>query len=979
MATDTLPHLSAERLSAAACSVWAKSWPNPAPDGVIEMWLPLYQHLVDSAAVAGHIWDRWLAPSVKRTIVQAIGDDDASRALAVWLAGCHDVGKASPAFAIQVGQLAFEMTQRGLRMDATLAGSEERRRARHELVSHLAVTEWLMAHGFTRSRARKLGSVLAAHHGRPASEAEAKQAQAQSRLLGDAAWQDVRDELLESVTTDTATTSDLATWRAADIPQHVLVLLSAIVIVADWIASDETLFELSNLGTLPRTTAHARAESAMAKLDLPTPWAANAPADDNELFQERFGIATPRPVQAEMMRIARECDAPRLMILEAEMGIGKTEAALAAAEILATRFGMSGIFIGLPTQATADGMFARAIEWARHLGLSTPINVHLGHAKSAQNDIADRLTRDARFRSIGNDYRRVSKTTKRDRDNELIVAHHWFGNAKRGPLANLVVGTIDQSLMGALRSKHLMLRHLALTGKVVILDEVHAYDAFMGQYLERILHWLAVYEVPVIMLSATLPAERRRAFARAYESGRKADSPQAAPRRGLAARRAATARNIETGDRFSILDGDIGYPSIVMTAGEKTPHVVNPEPTRDRREVIFERLDDDLATLATALDESLRDGGTAVVIRNTVRRVQETAEYLRTHTDTEVIVAHSRFLARDRAEKDRLLLRLFGKHGADRPERMIVVASQVVEQSLDIDFDLMVSDLAPVDLLLQRLGRLHRHHRPTRPERVRSPRLLITGVDWSEVPPLPARGSRAVYGQYLLLRTLAVLHDRRTITLPEDIPALVQSVYGSEPLGLATWKSAIDNAHKTFQSEQRAKVAKADVFRLPATSYDPETTLMGWVNGSAGDPATDSFAQATVRDGEETLEVLVLQKDAMGTLRTPSWLSLDTGGIQIPDNEPPDSALTRIILGCSLRLPAALCNRYGIDSLIRELEELYPVTAWHGSHALRGELVLVFDENGRTQIGEFELHYDPDDGLDYWHSESVGTENERHS
>lgn len=979
MVTDTLLRLSATQLSAAARSVWAKSWPNPAPDGVIEKWLPLYQHLADTAAVAGHIWDHWLAPPAKRTIIQPVGSEAAARALVVWLAGCHDVGKASPAFAVQVRQLAFEMTQCGLRMDATLAGSVERRQARHELVSHLAVTDWLTAHDFTPSQARKLGSVLAAHHGRPASELEAKQARAQSRLLGDAAWQSVRDELLESVTTDTATASDIATWRTADIPQHVLVLLSAVVIVADWIASDENLFELNDLGMLPHTPARTRATSALARLDLPSPWTAKAPADDHELFRERFAIMTPRPVQAEMMHLARECDAPGLMILEAEMGIGKTEAALAAAEILATRFDMSGVFIGLPTQATADGMFARAIEWAKHLGLETPINVHLGHSKSAHNEIFGRMTRDARFRSIGNDYGRASRTAKRDQTSELIVAHHWFGNAKRGPLANLVVGTIDQSLMGALRSKHLMLRHLALASKVVILDEVHAYDAFMNQYLERILHWLAVYGVPVIMLSATLPAERRQAFAKAYESGRKVTAARIAPRRGLAARRAVTATSLENHDRFSVLDGDIGYPSIVMTATDKTPHVINPPSVGGHRSIALERLDDDLTILAATLDESLCDGGTAVVIRNTVRRVQETADHLRAHTDIPVVVAHSRFLARDRAEKDRLLLRLFGKVGTERPERMIIVASQVVEQSLDIDFDLMVSDLAPIDLLLQRVGRLHRHRRTTRPERLRSPRLLIAGVDWSETPPLPARGSKAVYGQYLLLRTLAVLDDRGTLTLPDEIPFLVQSVYGQERLGPATWQCAIDNARATFQSEQMAKVAKADVFRLPLISRHPETTLMGWVNGSAGDPATDTFAQAAVRDGEETLEVLVLQKDATGTLRTPSWLSGDAADIQIPDNEPPDAALTRIILGCSLRLPAGLCRGRGIDSLIRELEELYPVAAWHGSHALRGELVLILDENGCTQIGEFQLHYDQDDGLDYWRTESARAESERHS
>ncbi|MGX9227587.1 hypothetical protein ACWV95_17660 [Streptomyces albus] len=136
----------------------------------------------------------------------------------------------------------------------------------------------------------------------------------------------------------------------------------------------------------------------------------------------------------------------------------------------------------------------------------------------------------------------------------------------------------------------------------------------------------------------------------------------------------------------------------------------------------------------------MADGGCALVVRNTVERVLQAADALRRRFgDQAVTVAHSRFLAADRAAVDARLVKLFGPDGSDRPERHVVVASQVAEQSLDVDFDLLVTDLAPVDLVLQRLGRLHRHPRQ-RPARLAQARCLVTGVDWAQTPALPGQG-----------------------------------------------------------------------------------------------------------------------------------------------------------------------------------------------------------------------------------------------
>ncbi|WP_162893113.1 CRISPR-associated helicase Cas3' [Microbacterium halotolerans] len=941
-------------LSAAARSVWAKSWPNPCIDGEIERWLPLHRHLLDTAGIATRLWDHWLAPHVKELLAKAVGSPESARTLAVWLAGAHDVGKASPAFAVQVRPLAKHMTAQGLRMDASLADTEERRKARHELVGYLAVRAWLVERwGFDSRQAKKIASVIAAHHGRPPSEAAVADADGQTRLVGDGLWADVREDLLDTITASVTAPEDIASWERSPLPRHALVLLSAFVIVTDWVASNDHLFPLAELRQSDVET-HGRVERAWTEIDLPAPWKARSPDDDDELFDHRFELPSPRPMQSAVMELARTCETPSLFIVEENMGAGKTEAALAAAEILASRFGLSGVFIGLPTRATADGMFSRAMTWADHLGLETPLNVFLAHAKASLNSDFDKRQQDARFRSIGDRH-----TTRRSRDTwgELVVAHNWFSSPKRGPLADLVIGTIDQALVGALRSKHVMLRHLALAGKVVIFDEIHSFDAFTDTYIERILNWLGSYGVPVIMLSATLPSEKRKAFIAAYEQGRVADAP---PRRGT--RGAAGRRAVATADPLAMLDGNIGYPVITASSPTGPPRIVTPSPSSKPKEVAVERVPDDLSVLADTLFTALEGGGTAVVIRNTVTRVQETAAFLRAQRDDiPVVVTHSRFLARDRARKDRELLDLFGKEG-ERPDRMIVVASQVVEQSLDIDFDLMVTDVAPVDLILQRAGRLHRHGFRTRPERLREPRLVLAGVDWEETPPAPVRGSIAVYGQHILLRTLAALEGRERIALPDDIPVLVQKVYGPDEIHPLSWNEKAQSARAEFGALQEDKRRRAETFQLAADGA--EGSLIGWIDASAGDAASDSEAQAAVRDGEETLEVLVIQQKD-GVWVTPDWLDGEDGNIQLPDNEPPDGRLTRIVLGCALRLPAAMCHPGRIDAQIADLESQYPIQAWHGSHALRGELVLPLDADRSGRLGDDIVRYDPENGFSY--------------
>jgi CRISPR-associated endonuclease/helicase Cas3 len=739
---------AAHRLSGPAASVWAKSSRNdPA-------WLPLWRHLDDSAAVAGRLWDLWLPAATRRLIAAALPDGEADgRRLAAWLAGVHDIGKATPAFAVQVRSLAERMRELGLAMPYAMP-AKDRSMARHAATGQLLLERWLAdVHGWSRWQARPFAIVVGGHHGVPPADVELDQASDRPHLLGlsddQKPWQVVQRELLDRAAIRWGVADRLPHWGGVALPQPAQVLLTGLVIVADWIASNEDLFSYDP----ERLHTPSRLADAWDELDLPTPWhAIPATGTPAELFAGRFTLpagATPRPVQKAAVEVARGMPGAGLLVIEAPMGEGKTEAALAAVEHLAARCEAGGCFVALPTRATSDAMFTRVRDWLARVPDADrdagALALTLAHGKARFNDDFVALMR----RGYSSGVEMDAPDGRRD-----LAAHRWLTGRKKAMLSSFVVGTIDQLLFAALKSRHLALRHLGLAGKVVIIDEAHAYDVYMGQYLDRALEWLAAYRVPTVVLSATLPARRRKEMIQAYDRGRGVAPAQ--PRRPSWRDRTGAA---PPPDPYAALDGDIGYPVLTASGVDGTPVVRVAQPSGRETTVTLSRADDDLTALASLLRAQLADGGCALVIRNTVRRVQESASHLRAAlagSGIEVSVAHSRFLAPDRADKDRWLRDTFGLPerltiGGTRPDRNVVVASQVAEQSLDIDFDLLVTDLAQVDLVLQRAGRLHRHPRGVdqseRPERLRRAWCVVTGADWSTGPPEPVPGSVRVYGR----------------------------------------------------------------------------------------------------------------------------------------------------------------------------------------------------------------------------------------
>lgn len=959
--------ISADKLSVAARTVWAKSVyvVDQIPDEnslkeKITGWLPLYQHLDDTAAIAGWYWDNQVSLKIKDLIAGPNLSKAEARSMYVWFAGIHDVGKASPTFAVQVDVLAQAMIDVGLPINLNIKGTQERSEARHEIVGHLHITDRLAEnYGYDRFGAQQLAGIVAAHHGRPPGSDLLSKVRAEPHVLGTGSWVEVRTELLERAELMHLAGGQPESWRDLTLPITAQTLLSGLVIVADWIASNEEYFPYCALHEHPENSTQERLEYAIDQLQLSKPWKPTSPpASAERLFAERFSLpakAKLKPAQKALVEAAQQAEGPELFIVEAPMGSGKTEAALAAAEILAEKTGANGVYFGLPTQATADGIFARVLPWLGRLGAEAPNSVYLAHGKSTLNTQFSKLN-SAYWRSMNTEPGQGKPNAARGTLDDAAIAHQWF-RGKRGLLASFVVGTIDQGLMAVLRSRHVVLRHLGLASRVVIIDEAHSYDAYSSVYLEQLLHWLGGYQVPVILLSATLPASKRQAMIRAYDHGRALGAGKKLTRKQ---------QKIEESTKYQALVGNIGYPSVTVSRKDDAPLVIAPNDDTVQTSVLVEKIDDSVDAILQTLTRELSGGGCAAVIHNTVGRVQETAAFLRAELDddVEIIVAHSRFVAADRAMKDASLLQRFGPPGKsnERPKKSVVVASQVIEQSLDIDFDVMITDLAPIDLLLQRSGRLHRHERgEARPARLRIPRLFITGVDWTTSPPEPAKAYRRIYQPFVLYRTLAVLADKTQIQLPTEIPELVQRVYDDQSIGPDEWQPALTRAKKSFNENIEQKRADAGGFRLRDITA-PGTSLIGWIKASVGD-AESTKNQAAVRDIGESLEVLVLFRDSDGVIKTLPWLARH-GGEVIPLDGLPSVPLAKAIAASSLRLPIGMCAGR-IDNFINMLEKNHPFPSWNAPGLLQGELVLILDDAGRTTLGDHSIHYDPDNGFTY--------------
>jgi CRISPR-associated endonuclease/helicase Cas3 len=891
-------------------------------------------HLLDTAAVAEQIWDQYLSLSTKAMVDRVAGGSGRGRAFFAWLCGVHDCGKATPAFQRMDEPGAQAVQQAGLAWVA-----KPQQRWRHDQAGGKLIRHVLGEAGWAQEQIAWIWPLVAGHHGKfPPLSRLNEPVTARGHLHGKGpAWRRVQSAIVEVVTRQLGY-EGLDRVQPAYVPSRADQLhLSGLVVMADWIASDERFFQgLDELSQVSLDVSRDRAARAWQKLALRGGWR-RLPAPGPETFQDRFGHAARRS-QVMVMDAVRRMGGPGLVIVEAPMGEGKTKTALVGAEIMAARFGADGVFVGMPTQATCDPIFTQVRAWAGQLSPGLESQVALLHGKRRFNNEWQRLLEEA-----GDDPDGMYGTVEEDAQfgmygtagegPERLAPAEWFLGGKRGLLTPLVVGTIDQLLLAATRTKHVMLRMAGLAGKVVILDEVHAADIYMSQFLLEGLRWLGQARVPVILLSATLPPAQRRALTEAYVAG--ASWRENAPTFDLlepAGYPNVTAVWLEDGRPQTLVDACPSWrPKDLQVRVEVRAEAAkrSSEPTGGTHAEVVELLAD-----------RLRDGGCALVIRNTVDRAQDTYKALRGHFgEDDVLLLHGRLHAAHRADRTEIALSRLGPSKSPRP-RTILVATQLAEQSFDVDADILITDLAPIDLLLQRIGRLHRHDGVPRPDPVREPCVVVTGfiAEAGRAPwILPA--SEGIYGRYPLLRTAALVSDGHW-AIPGQVPSLVSSAYGELGPAPEIWEKA---ASQSWEEEQRARAKSAERFLLTRFAEHENPTLEGL--HYADTRGADEVVSAIVRDGEPSVEVVMVYEDSSGFT---TWKG---GRLRVNGEVPHD--LVDEVLGGAVRLPAKFTE--AAES------QLGPLAGWQGSPWLRHTRALRLRADDWTPLDKFMIRYD--DGL----------------
>jgi CRISPR-associated endonuclease/helicase Cas3 len=878
---------------------WAKTGEGKFQDNGQPKYHPVICHLADTAAVAMEIVSNYLSRSAIEQLEIGLGlQGEALIKICGFMAGSHDLGKVSPAFQFQVSEVGKALAGDNIyNLWDNLPSEIRRGKIPHGTVTAKTLPDFLIELGIDKKLSKKLAKIVGGHHGFFPSNKEIE----------------TLDDLL-------AGTKDGSLWRrfshnifiqlrdfvkltATDLPDRcdnaAAMLIAGLTTVSDWIASnpdEKTGFSYANDRPFAEYAIElpAKAERALTAIG----WTKTAPGQTltfGELFPRN---PIPRPLQYAAIELSEQLQPPCLVLVEASMGEGKTEAALYLADWLQHQSGAGGFYIGLPTQATSNAMWKRVRSFLGQRYSDKFVNLTLSHSAAA----------------LKPEYQETICRLDQVYDAEgRVAAGEWHTARKRTMLSPYGVGTIDQALMGAVRSRHQFVRLFGLAGRTVILDEIHAYDLYTGTLLERFLEWLALLGSPAIALSATLPADTRGRLVNAYAAG------CGMPKQELPS---------------------TPYPRITALTAEGTlvksfkasPHV--------SRSLGLNWVNEEgwMVQLAT----ELADGGCATVICSTVTRAQAVFDRLRAYfPDTELGLFHGRFLFKDRERIEGDCLTKFGKDATDRPHRYVLVATQVIEQSLDVDFDLMISDIAPIDLLLQRSGRLHRHTErdENRPTRLKQSNLWVIKPKLDDCQKIDFDAAGYIYKRHILLRTWLTLRELQTLQLPDRMDELIESVYQLQ--------MPIPNS--------LTSVERTD-WETSLTQYDSDLDLERNQAQSVYLPPAqqDAKPEHFTRNGEEDDEAAMLAMTRLGEVSVLTIFISQSDEKRLISSKPPNLAQIRELLARSTRI-----SKRGLVNAL--MAQKNPST-WK-SALLRNCRYVVVDDRGIAQIGEWELELHPLKGV----------------
>lgn len=846
-------------------------------------------HLFDVGAAAGELWDR-LPELTKARVAELFGHPNAIRSVCVFLAATHDIGKANPYFQAKSARQRERLTAKGV-LEVRLDEQKG-----HGQATGAFLREWIQSRwNWSRLSAESVAMAVGGHHGIFFEDSNKSTLDVHKEP-----WNSLGRNLLD----------DLAQIFDPGVPPQPAHLnpflgwLAGFVSVADWLGSHETM-TVWEVG--PRdyreylSEAQIRAHKLLNELNWHTP----AATYQKPLSEMVPAGKEPNDLQRLCHEIAEEAN---LVIVEAPTGEGKTEAAFTLCEPRRSLGG--GIYFALPTRATANGLFKRVESYLQQATSEDRISTRLLHSQ------AWLFTHDST----------MVKNPGSEGDEQSIQAHDWFAGSKRGLLAPFGVGTIDQALIASLRARHGFVRLFALAGKTVVIDEVHAYDTYMSDLLNVLMGWLRALGCQVILLSATLPQARRNALLRAW--GVEQDLPKAS----------------YPCVTWVSKNGDVASERFEVRP--RKPVQIQPHAVREQTLSV--------AGAMEILERIQTNGGFGALILNTVNEAQIAYDWLKEQnlSDIELDLFHARFTTHHRDEIEQRVLRSFGKNGK-RNKRRILVATQVVEQSLDLDFDHMVSALCPIDLLIQRAGRLHRHNRDESgalldhddPDCRPNPVLyVLTPLLEEEMAP---EIQDSVYSKAILLQTLHTIKDGIRIQSPSDVSLAVESVYSEEARSqvLEAWSEALDKFYEKSDKDTQSSTIKSKQVSISRVDDSNNLIVDDNLDLDENDERQGSQLAAKTRLEDRPSLTVALLSDESTTIHGH------------------DAANMRQVMLSCLKISPPI-------PLWRHMVNLAPLASWRNKGSLSRVRPLVLDQ-GKLTVDKYTLTYSQERGLAWKETNAV--------
>lgn len=722
------------------------------------VWHSLPYHCMDVVSVADQWWEH--SPSIRRSFSQETGlSEEQTYAWVMFFIALHDFGKFDIRFQMKVRSLATKNYDANFPKDI---GSKTYFHG--EQGYYWFVQESDLYFGELGRKQQKWlqnwFASVAGHHGKIPTHSEPNSPPFVEESIKK---QDcvARQEWIKTITT---LFFDSAGITFANIPiKNPPVLLAGFCSVCDWLGSNMDYFPFQD------------GESSLEDYFV------NRKCKALEIL-EKFGLLShintkggmgalypdyvPQNIQTLIDRLSLR---QSLVIIEANTGSGKTEASLAYASKLLAQDLADSIIFALPTQATANAMLERLERVADKIFVSGD-NIILAHGKRNHNEHFKKMIE------------RYKKSVARNDDSEAgAQCSEWLSSSrKRAFLGQIAVTTVDQVMLSAIKSiHHYFVRSFGVGKGVLIVDEIHAYDAYMYGILEAVIKQQKQAGGSVILLSATLPAYQKQSLYKAW--------------------------GIETA-----ID-EQAYPLILQAAGDEvnTFTLEEQNPCEEKRVKIELWKNDDYSITTTRLKyivQAAENGAKIGIVCNLVDDAQRYAKLLSDMTSLPVDIFHSRYRYCDRMKKEKSVKDNYGKQSQSIQGR-ILVGTQVIEQSLDIDFDWLISFICPIDLLFQRMGRLHRHEKP-RPESNKRPKCAVVMRNNINLDsPETVKESYGLHGLIYanirsLWRTQQLLQQHTCVNFPEAYRDWIERVYDK-----ITWENepeSLTKLHDEYEMDQWA-------------------------------------------------------------------------------------------------------------------------------------------------------------------------------